>query len=75
MKSLHTLLLGSVALAAFAFLGSTQARADYYAPGHPYTYGHDGYWDEHHGYHHWDHYNGHDGYWHRENGVRIFVDI
>ena len=44
MKSLRTLLLGSVALAALAVFGSTQARADYYAPGHPYTYGHNGYW-------------------------------
>jgi len=62
--------------ACLVLAGSRPAAADQYGPNHPYVYGHNGYWDEHHGYHRWDHYNNHDGYWYRRNdGVRIFISI
>jgi hypothetical protein len=61
-------------VAALAIFGSTFANA--YDRDRRYQYGHNGYWDEHHSYHHWDHYNGHDGYWRtRDDGVRVFIDI
>lgn len=62
-----TLLLG---------LGNSPVLADSYGPYHPYAYGHNGYWDKHHGYHPWDRYHDHDGYWYRRgDGVRIFISI
>lgn len=74
MKTLKMAVLGFAALIAMtAFAGS--AKADYYAPYHPYTYGQNGYWDEHHGYHHWDRYHDHDGYWDRRGGARIFIRL
>jgi len=55
---------------------SSPVSADYYGPYHPYAYGHNGYWDEHHGYHHWDRHHDHDGYWQRrDDGARIFISI
>ena len=61
-------------IAVLAIFGSSFANA--YDRDRRYQYGHNGYWDEHHSYHHWDHYNGHDGYWHqRDDGVRVFIDI
>ena len=61
-------------LIVLAIAGATAANADYYRNNH-YAYGHNGYWDEHHRYHHWDHYHGHDGYWDNRGGTRIFIDI
>ena len=77
MKTTSTrILVLAVITALFVMANYSPVLADSYGPYHPYAYGHNGYWDEHHGYHHWDHYNGHDGYWHRRSdGVRIFIDI
>ncbi len=61
-------------LVVLAVLGASTASA--YDRNPHYRYGHNGYWDEHHGYHHWDHYHGHDGYWYnRPDGVRIFINV
>jgi len=63
-----TVILGLVA--------NRTASADSYGPYHPYAYGHNGYWDNQHRYHHWDQYQNHNGYWyHRSDGVRIFINI
>lgn len=62
------------ALAILGIAGASVAKADYYRDPH-YAYGHNGYWDEHHRYHHWEHYHDHDGYWSQRNGVRVFIDI
>ncbi len=59
-----------------ALAGSSALFADSYGPYHPYTYGHNGYWNQQHVYHHWDQYNGQRGYWmQRNDGVRIFITI
>jgi len=71
MKNITRALL-IVALVAVA--GTSIAKADSYRDPH-YAYGHNGYWDEHHHYRHWDHYNNHDGYWTHRDGVRVFIDI
>ena len=75
MKTLKMAVMGFAAVIALtAFSGS--AKADSYGPNHPYTYGHNGYWDEHHGYHHWQQYNGHNGYWNRRSdGVSVFIRL
>ncbi len=71
MKTISKVIL---TLAVLVIAGASVAKADPNRDSR-YTYGHDGYWDEHHHYHHWDHYNGHDGYWGNRNGVRVFIDI
>jgi hypothetical protein len=80
MSQMKTTTLRIMALAIITLVlglaSASPAVADTFGPYHPYTYGHNGYWDEHHGYHHWQQYNGHDGYWtHRSDGVRIFIHI
>jgi len=66
----------AITVIVLGLAGTGPVSADYYGPYHPYVYGHNGYWDEHHGYHHWDRYNNHDGYWyHRNDGARIFISI
>jgi hypothetical protein len=66
----------AIAVIVLGLAGTGPVSADSYGPYHPYVYGHNGYWDEHHGYHHWDRYHDHDGYWYRRNdGVRIFINI
>jgi hypothetical protein len=66
----------AVTVIVLGFAGNSPVSADSYGPYHPYVYGHNGYWDEHHGYHHWDRYHDHDGYWyHRHDGVSIFINI
>jgi hypothetical protein len=73
--TIQTLAL-AVLTALLAIAGTGSLKADSYGPYHPYTYGHNGYWDEHHAYHHWERYNNHDGYWyHRSDGARIFINI
>ena len=71
MKNLSKALL---AVAALAILGTSVAKADYYRDSH-YQYGHNGYWDQHHRYHHWERYHDHDGYWENHGGTRIFIQI
>ena len=41
----------------------------------PYRHDHNGYWDDHHAYHHFDSYHNHHGYWHTDNGARIFINV
>ena len=73
MKTISKVIL-TLAVLVVAGAGASVAKADYYRDSR-YTYGHNGYWDDHHRYHHWDRYNGHDGYWGDRNGVRVFIDI
>ena len=76
MKNTTRFLTLALLTAGLALAGSNPVHADSYGPNHPYAYGHNGYWDEHHGYHHWDNYHGRQGYWyHRNDGVRIFISI
>jgi hypothetical protein len=73
MKNVKIAAVVLTTLAAFV-IGSINATA--YDRDRGFSYGHNGYWDRGHRYHHWDHYNGHDGYWHRrDDGVRVFIDI
>jgi hypothetical protein len=73
--TIQTMALAIITL-VLGLASASPALADTFGPYHPYTYGHNGYWDEHHAYHHWDRYNNHDGYWtHRSDGVRIFINI
>jgi hypothetical protein len=71
MKNLTKAIL---AVAVLSVLGSSIANADYYRNPH-YQYGHNGYWDDHHHYHHWARYHDHDGYWDNRGGTRVFIDI
>jgi hypothetical protein len=74
--SIRTLALTAATVALLGLAGSSPVSADYYAPYHPYAYGHNGYWDEHRGYHHWDRYHDHDGYYNRRSdGVRVFIRL
>ncbi len=75
MKPLRLAGLGlATVVALFAFSGT--AKADHYGPYHPYTYGHNGYWDEHHRHHNWSTYHDHQGYWyHRNDGVRVWINL
>lgn len=71
MKNLTKIAL---VLATFAILGAS-SNASAYGRNPHYRYGHNGYWDEHHHYHHWQHYHGHDGYWDNRGGTRVFINI
>jgi len=75
MKNLKIAVLCFAAVLALTAFSSSARADDYYAPYHPYTYGHDGYWDGHHAYHHWERYHDHDGYWDQRNGARIFIRL
>jgi hypothetical protein len=55
---------------ALGFAGVTNSNADYY------QHDHNGYWDNHHSYHHYSSYHGHQGYWYPQpNGVRIWINV
>jgi len=50
--------------------GLSNSSADYY------QHDHNGYWDNHHSYHHYTSYHGHQGYWYPQpNGVRVWINI
>ena len=57
----------SLGLAAFLYTGASQAWAD--------DHGHDGFWDGHHHYHHYEYYHNHRGYWDERNGLRVWINI
>ena len=71
MKNLTKAVLAVAVLSVF---GSSIANADYYR-NRDYQYGHNGYWDRGHHYHHWARYHDHDGYWDERGGTRVFIDI
>jgi len=71
MKNLTKALL---ALAILTTFGASIANADRYR-NRDYQYGHNGYWDRGHRYHHWERYHDHDGYWDNRGGTRVFISI
>jgi opacity protein-like surface antigen len=77
MKTLKQNYRGFLAVTAVSITlllaGASQSYAD---PVHNF-YGHDanGYYDEHHGYHHWNYYHNQRGYWGDRNGVRVFINL
>jgi hypothetical protein len=74
MKTLKTTPKGILAIVALTvtlmMAGAGTSFADYY------HHDHNGYWDNHHAYHHYTSYHGHQGYWYpQQNGVRVWINI
>jgi hypothetical protein len=36
---------------------------------------HDGFWDEHHHYRHYEFYHHHRGYWDERSGLHVFINV
>ena len=74
MKTLKQHSGGILALAALTASLMLAATTPSFADG-PFRHDDNGYWDDHHQYHHFDHYQNHRGYWNQQNGVRVFITL
>jgi hypothetical protein len=75
MKSQKMTLRSALALVALTVTLLMAGVSSSYADGY-YRHNQNGYWDNHHAYHHYNYYHGHQGYWYPQpNGVRIWINI